>query len=132
MYDLDFFKKIHDQFGHTVGDDVLVAFAKMLKNHMRPKDYFFRYGGEEFISISTQLDLQEACKIPNRIRENLSQLTIDGYQHKPVTCSVGIAYWTPNDPNVIPEKLVDKADEQFYKAKEMGRNCTVMDGVLQE
>ena len=128
LYDLDYFKKINDEFGHIAGDETLISFAKHAQGYLQHNDLLFRYGGEEFISISTRVDINDAIVLPNRIRVNLESLTSHGTVNKTITCSVGVACWQPSDPIITAEKLVDKADISLYKAKKMGRNCIVIDG----
>ena len=131
IYDLDFFKKINDEFGHSAGDEVLVSFANLTKPMLGPHDYFFRYGGEEFITISTRIDIKDATKLPNQLRQSLEAITAHGSVNRSITCSGGISYWQPSDPPIKPEELIEQADMELYKAKEMGRNCIVMDDVIQ-
>lgn len=127
MYDIDFFKKINDEFGHAAGDEVLQSFANLVRSLLRSNDYFFRYGGEEFISISSRMTIQEALNIPQRILRELRQIKRHGSVEKQLTCSCGVSYWTATYPPISGEKLVSLADIQLYKAKSQGRDCIMMD-----
>lgn len=128
LFDLDYFKRINDEFGHSAGDNVLISFAKLVTANIRPTDYLFRYGGEEFVVIYSQISLKEAVSLSNRLRKKLEAMTVHGATHEKITCSGGIAYWQPGDKPISAEKLVDKADMELYRAKKMGRNCIVIDG----
>ncbi|KTD09418.1 sensor domain-containing diguanylate cyclase [Legionella jamestowniensis] len=131
IYDIDYFKKVNDEYGHAAGDEVLISFAKLATAVLGTNDSIFRYGGEEFITISTHLPIKEASRLPNRLRKNLEAMSNHGTVNKVVTCSGGVAYWRPSDPPITSEMLIEQADKELYKAKESGRNCIVMDGVIQ-
>jgi diguanylate cyclase (GGDEF)-like protein len=127
LFDLDYFKKINDELGHEAGDEVLCSFTAMVTSIVRPTDCFIRYGGEEFIGILTRTTIQDSINWAERIRKKLEMTHIHGSVNKKITCSVGIAYWEPEDPVISAESLVKQADIKLYKAKEMGRNCIVSD-----
>ena len=120
MLDLDFFKNINDSYGHAAGDIVLKKTAEIIHQTIRSYDLLGRYGGEEFVLLITDLDLTEARKLMERIRENMEQSSIyyDGNELK-ITCSIGLAQFTEND---TLETSIKKADEALYKAKNSGRN----------
>lgn len=126
MYDIDFFKRVNDQYGHNAGDEVLISFAKLATSMLGKNDTFFRYGGEEFITISTHLNLQDATKLPNRLRENLEAMKVHGSVNTTITCSGGVSFWEPSHPSITSEELIERADMNLYKAKASGRNCIVM------
>ncbi|STX49962.1 sensor histidine kinase [Legionella busanensis] len=127
MFDIDFFKKINDELGHDAGDEVLKSFAKIVRSLIRPNDYFFRYGGEEFISISSRLNIQDAITIAQRILRELEGTKKHGSVKKQLTCSCGISYWTTAYPLISGEELISLADIELYKAKSRGRNCISID-----
>ncbi|WP_419419253.1 diguanylate cyclase domain-containing protein [Legionella sp. D16C41] len=127
LFDIDFFKKINDELGHNAGDEVLISFSKLTQSLLRPNDTFFRYGGEEFILISSQVELQDVPRIAHRIRTELEETSSHSGIKRKITCSCGIGYWTPASPPITVEKLINLADIQLYKAKNQGRNCVVMD-----
>jgi len=125
MIDLDSFKLFNDTYGHTMGDDVLRRFAKILESCInRPTDLAVRYGGEEFAVILPNADIKGATHVAELIRE---QTEIHDMRHSAslvkshVTVSIGVAEVGSNSDVSITE-LVDNADRALYKAKENGRN----------
>lgn len=119
MLDLDHFKQINDSYGHSAGDELLITFAELAKKNIRPNDYLFRYGGEEFLIIHTRISLDDAKLITERLRKQLAERPIGECQ---VTCSGGIAYWQPGQDKISAEQLVNQADKLMYQAKHAGRN----------
>lgn len=118
--DLDHFKPINDQFGHHVGDAVLITVAERLQAAVRGCDSLARLGGDEFVALLEEIDSDEdviniAERIVSSIKEPIfvSQLQID------ISCSVGIAVY-PRDGDI--DKLMISADAAMYKAKEYGKN----------
>jgi diguanylate cyclase (GGDEF)-like protein len=125
MMDLDHFKSVNDDYGHLVGDKVLVAFARYISAHLRPYDKIFRYGGEEFLLCLPDTDLHTGSEIVDRLREELGSLTHDVEGSGPirVTVSFGLALL---DPDVSVEETIDRADKALYAAKAHGRNATAV------
>ncbi|MEA3331983.1 MAG: GGDEF domain-containing protein [Pseudomonadota bacterium] len=120
MLDLDYFKKVNDNFGHQTGDLVLQTLGKMLLEQVRLCDTPCRYGGEEFALILPETGLCEAQKIAERIRQAIEQLNIITHNniHLRITASLGVA---STDDNRTTD-LVAIADQALYRAKENGRN----------
>ncbi len=121
MLDLDYFKKVNDTYGHSIGDQVLVEFGQYIRSHIRGTDMIYRYGGEEFSILFPRTTSVEA-------KYRLSQL-IDGFsqkvfkaddQHFSVTFSAGI-YEVENAMETMAEAL-RRADEALYEAKSRGRS----------
>lgn len=125
MMDLDHFKAINDNFGHSVGDQVLVALVQKVKLHLRTYDRVYRYGGEEFLISLPNTDLQTAQEVIERMRTEIAALAFDAAAPKPisVTVSFGISQL---DPDVSVEESINRADTAMYAAKRSGRNrsCT--------
>ncbi|MCP4295645.1 MAG: diguanylate cyclase [Proteobacteria bacterium] len=115
--DIDFFKLINDQHGHAVGDEVLKKFAKTLKENLRSSDYLGRWGGEEFIILTTEIDLVSAEKLSEKLRQKIMELSIQPVEQ--VTCSFGVAEKKGGE---LFEALCERADQALYQAKESGRN----------
>jgi len=122
MYDLDYFKLVNDELGHEAGDEVLLSFADIIKNTLRAGDKAFRYGGEEFITISSYKKGGQADVLANRIRLAIGKKTKHHGVKRVVTCSAGVAVASSLDTKVNSEELVSRADKALYKAKESGRN----------
>ncbi|MDR4515300.1 diguanylate cyclase [Nitrosomonas sp.] len=123
MVDVDFFKKINDNFGHAAGDRVLKSLARLLKQRLRGTDIVGRYGGEEFAVILTDTNAPEAAKVIDEIRKVFSRLLhmSDNKEFK-VTFSCGIA-----DIKHYPDakSVSEAADKALYQAKKKGRNQVI-------
>jgi len=118
MFDIDFFKRINDSYGHQFGDIILKKVADAIHSTARNVDISGRYGGEEFIVILPEVQLKGAIILAERIREKIENIKTDVPDLK-VSVSGGVAEFAGG--NV--EELVKKADQLLYKAKESGRNC---------
>ena len=119
MFDLDYFKKINDTFGHAEGDIVLKKVSDILLAQARKMDTAARYGGEEFAVILPEVEEASAFIFAERLRQAVEENFKDGAF--PVTISVGLAACKPGVEET-PENLIRKADEQLYKSKQNGRN----------
>jgi diguanylate cyclase (GGDEF)-like protein len=124
MMDVDHFKVINDTFGHTVGDTVLAAVARVVLDRVRPYDKFFRYGGEEFLLCMPNTEIHIGHGVVERLRERLADGAIaqDG-EHRDVHITVSFGL-TGLDPDASVEASVERADKALYAAKTAGRNCT--------
>jgi len=127
--DIDFFKLYNDNYGHQAGDQCLHTVAQTINSILRrPADLAARYGGEEFTVILPDTDMEGAFHVAERVRNKIQQLEIL-HEHstveKHVTLSLGVASIVPTHEG-LPESLLEKADEALYKAKEKGRNQTLM------
>jgi diguanylate cyclase (GGDEF)-like protein len=126
MFDLDNFKMFNDTYGHVWGDKLLSLFGDIILQSVRKTDIPVRYGGEEFIILIRDLDLETAKSIGDRIRRQLEKQNMfidDGDIKKRVTVSCGIAQF-PRHSNDI-KKVVEYADKALYYAKEIGKNIVV-------
>jgi len=124
MLDLDNFKHINDRYGHSSGDIVLQRFSTMLKQQLRITDSVSRIGGEEFVVLLPNTDLQSADRLMKKILAEVTEQSIeliDGASVK-VSFSGGVIEWRSGDGF---GHVLTQADVQMYKAKERGRNCIV-------
>lgn len=125
LFDLDYFKKINDEYGHLFGDDCLCAFAGLLRHYsQRAGELAARYGGEEFVLILPELTLQQTETVAEQIRKSSEELELrpadDG---SPVRISVsGGLLHTVQPHKYTPERLLQQTDEALYRAKQQGRN----------
>jgi diguanylate cyclase (GGDEF)-like protein len=121
LADLDDFKQVNDRYGHQTGDDVLRAFADILRDTVRDIDVAARYGGEEFAVLLPQTDLEGAERLAERLRETMAErrLMLDPGTSFSVTASFGVAAF-PDAPT--PAALFAAADEALYRAKSEGKN----------
>jgi diguanylate cyclase (GGDEF)-like protein len=148
MCDLDKFKVVNDNFGHSVGDDTLALFGILIRNSVRPTDYVYRFGGEEFLILLPNSNLAEAVCVAERVRKTiedrlhlghygLNQVTavdieksqISSQEEKEadafflsrdVTCSFGVSNYSECGQST--DLLFTQADDNLYVAKNNGRN----------
>jgi diguanylate cyclase (GGDEF)-like protein/PAS domain S-box-containing protein len=122
MIDIDQFKGINDQYGHPVGDLVLMELAKLLKSHLRPNDILGRLGGDELAVTMVECSLQRAFAALERLRKSIEEcrvITVEGTEiHFKI--SAGIAQLADESEDL--ESVVRRADQALYLAKNMGRN----------
>lgn len=117
VIDIDHFKNINDNFGHMVGDEILLLASRLMSKTFRASDLLYRYGGEEFVAIISADDASIAKSVFERLR-----LTIEAY-HFPriekLTVSVG---YCQASPDILPVEVLSRADRSLYQAKQDGRN----------
>lgn len=121
ILDLDYFKKINDNYGHLTGDRTLIIFTSAIKNYLREVDYFGRYGGEEFVILLPEINREDALKIAQEICDLIANLSIPsekGNIH--ITVSIGVAVFRSQDTQI--DDIFDRADQCLYQAKALGRN----------
>jgi diguanylate cyclase (GGDEF)-like protein/PAS domain S-box-containing protein len=121
MIDIDDFKHINDTFGHNFGDEVLKEFSKCLKQSVRKIDIVSRWGGEEFLILLPETTKEQALKVANRIKENLSKVYVD-YNNIVVsmnTASFGLTEYHREDNSNL---LIEKVDKALYISKNNGKN----------
>ncbi|NRI66215.1 diguanylate cyclase [Rhodococcus sp. MS16] len=123
MMDLDHFKKVNDTLGHRTGDTVLVAFADQVRRHLDDTALFARLGGEEFVVLLIDTDLDEATQIAEIIRVAQQEQSRTTLGELGPTVSIGVACSPSGDADV--NSMIDCADEALYLAKKFDRNCTV-------
>jgi len=119
MMDIDHFKKVNDTHGHQIGDDVLKEVSSTISNNLRDEEYFFRWGGEEFVLLLTCISLEKASEIVSRVR---AQIEKERFTDKVlrITCSFGLCL---SDINI--EESIRHSDKALYDAKAQGRNRVV-------
>ena len=125
MMDLDEFKKVNDQLGHDLGDEVLCRFVAVAQKVLREDDVLCRFGGEEFIALLPNTSAEAGLVVANRLRSAFkidSTLIETKKSHQPfaITVSIGIAELQHDEPF---ESLLRRADSALYLAKGNGRNC---------
>jgi len=128
LFDIDYFKKINDNYGHQTGDFILRALSELIKQNLNQNNVFARYGGEEFTVIFPEISLEEAKQIAEDLRKKVEKNEFNFKNTKlKITISIGIGYFSPikkkknNEFNC--EKLIQLADTALYQAKNSGRNC---------
>lgn len=126
MFDLDRFKRINDNYGHAVGDKVLVSVAKVIQKELRTSDIIARFGGEEFVAVLPEISLREANVIATRVALAISCQAIVKVDDKElnITASVGV---TQRKSAEHIDDVLKRADDYLYFAKENGRDRVVSD-----
>jgi len=121
LLDIDYFKKVNDQYGHLVGDDVLEKIATLLRRSVRETDVVGRHGGEEFLIILSKTDLSSAEIVTERVRKLIEAAEMADSEGNVfnITVSQGLVSYEPGEDL---ESLVSRADDALYRAKENGRN----------
>lgn len=124
MFDIDFFKKVNDTFGHDVGDQVLQRVTEAARAELRSSDIIGRYGGEEFVVILPMTSAQQAFPVAERIRARIEALRVPTSKGEAkATLSIGIAELRYElSENAVVDDLIRRADEAMYIAKQAGRN----------
>jgi len=127
IIDIDKFKNINDNYGHSIGDKVIILLAKKLEEYVRTSDIVARFGGEEFVIFLHNTSLGCAHKISEKIRSNIQRLEVDTSTNRiSFTVSIGLSqYEETKDSNNI-EHTLKRADDALYVAKESGRNQVVI------
>ena len=125
MLDLDHFKQINDHYGHQIGDRTLITFTSVVGNYLREFDHFGRYGGEEFVILLPETNLEDAFQLAQGICRLIADLSIPTEKgNLQITVSIGIAIFESKDTRI--EYIFDRADQSLYQAKAQGRNtCCV-------
>lgn len=125
MLDLDHFKKINDEYGHDVGDHVLVYFSQLSHAVLRESDILYRYGGEEFLVTLPDTDIQGAAFMLDRLRQMLMKSPlVHGSKKIRLTFSGGVAGLRDEDDGL---SLLARADQALYQAKQQGRDRIITD-----
>jgi diguanylate cyclase (GGDEF)-like protein len=117
VVDIDHFKNVNDRFGHLYGDEILLLFAQVMIETFRGADLLFRVGGEEFVIVLRDVDLDRALMVLERFRKTVEEKTFP--QVGTVTASIGASVIGAND---LSTSIIDRADKALYYAKSNGRN----------
>ena len=121
VFDIDFFKKCNDTYGHECGDKVLRQFAQLLKTNTREEDMVARYGGEEFVVLLTgEASANDALCAGEKIRTIVEKTSFADFPPGQITVSGGVGIVQPDEDF---EQLFARADKALYEAKRSGRNC---------
>ncbi len=124
LIDLDNFKQINDNFGHQYGDSVLINLVNIAKETLRPSDIVARFGGEEFVILLPDVEMEDALTIIQRLQNNLAKnfsIQVDK-QSMPVTFSAGIALRSFGEQQ---NSVISRADKALYQAKRTGKNRAI-------
>ncbi|AMF93443.1 diguanylate cyclase [Vibrio fluvialis] len=120
LLDVDYFKRVNDQFGHQVGDQLLKRMVSELQQRIRSTDMLFRLGGEEFAILLPMQDIESACKLAESLRSQMELLQVDNLPA--FTISIGVTSYHDMDSEA---SIFRRADMALYRAKAQGRNQVV-------
>ena len=118
MCDIDYFKKINDEFGHHAGDNVIKLITKVINQNIRKPDVFARWGGEEFVILMPNTGINSACMVANKLQAAISSTEFPDVGR--VTASFGVALFDSEADTA--DTFINRSDKALYKAKEGGRN----------
>ncbi len=118
MFDIDYFKRINDNYGHNIGDEILIEAVSISKETIRESDSLARYGGDEFMIICPQTKAVEAENLAERLRKNIYEFSFS--RDINITCSFGVAEFKNIEEDL--DSLIKRVDDALYIAKEKGKN----------
>jgi diguanylate cyclase len=129
--DLDFFKRVNDDHGHNVGDEVLRQFSGVMREQLSGRDFAARLGGEEFLIVLVKSDLESCAELAERVRSATPALRFPSAPDLSVTVSIGVAQFSAGESL---DQLLVRADDALYQAKHSGRNqvCVAANGKTAE
>ena len=122
FFDIDYFKRVNDTYGHDMGDYVLENIAKIVDSEIRSSDIFARWGGEEFILFLPNTEVSEAINVAEKLRKAIEEHAFSDIDS--ITCSFGVTNLREKESKA---RFIKRADELLYQAKEFGRNCVISD-----
>ena len=125
MFDIDNFKYFNDQYGHTIGDEILMKIIRTCQTHLRKHDSIGRYGGDEFLILLPKTDQNTARQVAERLRLSIGELIITDDENISLTISLGVVEYRWNN-QITPKRLLQVADKAMYQAKEKGKNQFVV------
>jgi diguanylate cyclase (GGDEF)-like protein len=123
IFDIDNFRDVNNNYGHQAGDRILVAVAEIVSNTLRSNDFVFRYGGDEFVILLPDANLQSAAMVAEKLRSAVDSVQFHLYKDKPdyikISISVGVSEVRHNDTSAT---ILSRADKALYVSKNKGRN----------
>jgi len=126
LFDVDHFKAYNDHYGHQAGDVALQQVAARLSSGLRrPRDLLARFGGEEFVCLLPESDLQAAAQVAEHLRLAVTEAALPHAASdaaETITVSAGVAAMIPDQEEGAAERLLQQADKNLYRAKALGRN----------
>lgn len=125
MFDIDFFKQVNDTYGHQCGDFILKQVSNAALQTFRKTDTVFRFGGEEFTVILTETDINQAIIPLERFRKTIETLNLS-YQGQDIHVTVSIGACQLTDNISTKDNFIEETDKALYKAKNEGRNRTIL------
>lgn len=128
MFDIDFFKKINDTYGHLTGDKILIELVHKAISFLPDRVIIGRYGGEEFCVLIPSTTQQEAGEILENFRKNIEESEFLSFKGEPLKVTISIGFTTfYGDQSITPDEIIQKADIALYRAKQSGRNRVIFE-----
>ena len=125
IWDVDDFKKINDTYGHKAGDKVLVTIATVLYDNIRETDFIARFGGEEFVLLLPETNIDNAASVTEKLRKAIAECQFHhGDKDVQITVSAGLTEFVSGDS---VESAFERADQYMYTAKRGGKNRCISD-----
>ncbi|MBA1432766.1 MAG: GGDEF domain-containing protein [Epsilonproteobacteria bacterium] len=121
LVDIDYFKLVNDNYGHKIGDEVLKKFAQTLQKNIRENDFIARWGGEEFIIVTSHTDVSALEKIVKKLQKAIKKIHVGPV--KKISASFGLTVYNEGDTD---EEMFKRIDNSLYAAKQNGRDCYVI------
>lgn len=125
MIDVDFFKRINDEHGHLIGDEILIAIGNLIEVNVGELGHIARWGGEEFLVVFSQADEDTVQTCLEKLIQSVASTGFDGYDQREIKTSVSIGLSRYKDGDTI-DSLITRADDALYRAKRSGRNRLVL------
>ena len=119
MFDIDFFKKVNDKYGHLVGDKILIEICTLIQSKIRESDSLIRWGGEEFFIITPEVDLDSAVQLAEKLRKVVETHEFETVKNITISLSVG-----EKEESETTEDFIKRIDDLLYDSKKLGRNKT--------
>ena len=119
MFDIDFFKKVNDKYGHLVGDKILIEICTLIQSKIRESDSLIRWGGEEFFIITPEVDLDSAVQLAEKLRKVVETHEFETVKNITISLSVG-----EKEESETTEDFIKRIDDLLYDSKNLGRNKT--------
>lgn len=133
IFDIDFFKKINDTYGHLTGDRVLMELVSLAVEFLPDMFIIGRYGGEEFCILMPSVDEQKAKEICEQFRKKVEESEFHTFSGQPIKCTISIGFTTfYGEERIVPDEIIQKADIALYKAKQSGRNRVIFEPFIVE
>lgn len=124
MFDIDNFKNVNDVYGHIIGDEVLVKTCEVVSENIRSCDFFSRWGGEEFVILLPNTNIERSYELAERIRIKISETNYP--KNQKLTCSFGVSQY---EKKYTANEIMESTDKLLYKAKKSGKNIVIKNNV---
>lgn len=127
LVDMDHFKEFNDRFGHQIGDDILITFAKYCQSNLRSTDLIGRYGGDEFIMLLPETNIEQGARLAKKMKRQVKKYMMGRCgDNCEITISIGLVEYSEKDGEITLGELIHRSDQALYQAKQQGRDRYVL------